>query len=103
MNDTTDEKSIKSSKKDFELQRLQEIAELQDTLKTYEGRALVWRIMSHCKMFRSLTTDPTQIHREAGHQDVGLWLLSEVLTAAPEAYTIMRKEAVSRDTAKQGK
>ena len=41
--------------------------------------------------------------RDAGRKDIGLWLLSEIELADPGAYSLMRDEAVSRDTEQKGK
>ncbi len=101
--DVGDVKQVKEKKSAVKLAREREIAELHAILGTYGGRAFIWRLLEQCGVYQAASTDPHGIFRSEGKRDVGLWALEEVFTSDPAAYTIMRNEAVSRETSTRGK
>ena len=102
-------KQVKKKKSAVKMQRDQEIEEFYQILNTYGGRAFIWRLLEQCGVYIAASPDLTMMARGEGKRDVGLWALNEVFTSKPEAYIIMRKEAVirqgvvSRDTNEEGK
>jgi len=101
--DAGDEKQVKENKTNHALVRQQEIEELKFILSTYGGRAFIWRLLSKCGVYRAASGDPYEVARGEGKRDIGLWTIEELFTSAPEAYTIMRNEAASRDAKQKGK
>ena len=67
-------------------------------LDTYEGRMMIWELLDNsCPMFHSLSGLSDQAIREAsGRRDVGLEIFAYVMTANPEAYLVMTREAEQR-------
>ena len=106
--DVGDVKQVKKKKSAVKLKRDQEIEEFYQILNTYGGRAFIWRLIEQCGVYNAASPDLTMMTRGEGSRDIGLWVLNEVFTSKPEAYTIMRKEAVirqgvvSRDTTEEG-
>ena len=103
--DAGDREKVKAAEKKRKLARRLELENLRKMLSTYEGREFVWRLLERCGVsctsFRG--EDTHRMAFQEGQRNVGLWTTEEVLTAYPETYTIMRDEAVSRDTPRKGK
>lgn len=96
--DTGDEKQVTTRKNKNKSKRDREENELRDILKTYGGRAYIWRILSRCGVFRlSFTGDPNSTFFKEGQRDIGLHLLSEVMEIDSSAFQKMQQEAVERD------
>jgi hypothetical protein len=99
MVDVGDEKKVKTKKAVHKLAREKEIAELHELLQSYGGRAFIWRILSECKMHTGgFAPSNDHLRHDEGKRNIGVWLEEEVFTADPNAYNIMKNEAVSRDT-----
>ena len=100
MPDTGDEVQVRERKLTRKIRRTNEIAYLHQLLDTYGGREFVWRLFGQCGLYQASFRgeDTHQSAFQEGKRGIGLWALDEVLTAHPEAYTMMRDEAVSRDT-----
>ena len=97
MTDVNDEKQVKRGKKALWRRRDEEIAQLKTVLNTYGGRAVIYRLLDECKLL-SIAPYAGSIERFEGRRDVGIWAMNEIFTSNPNAYNIMRREAVSRDT-----
>ena len=76
--------------------RDREIYELGEILKTYGGRAFIWRALEQCKDGKFISTHPHDTFLELGHQDVGHWLRDEVFTSDINSFTLMYREAQER-------
>lgn len=96
--DVGNENHVKERKTVLELKREREVEELKQILDTYGGRALIWRVLSRCGIYRSPVTHPQETFRQMGHQDIGRWLLEEVFTSDKNAYTVIRQEGEERDS-----
>lgn len=70
-----------------------EIQDLKNILSQAHGRRFVWRLLSHCKVFESIWHPSALIHANAGRQDVGHFVLAEVMAADEEAYIKMARES----------
>lgn len=75
-------------------EREREINDMILVLNTEEGRRLMWRILSHCKTFSSVWSPSAQIHYNSGMQDVGHFLMAEIVEASPEALIRMMQQKV---------
>lgn len=88
------EKQVKSAGHKERLKEKDEKKDLQALLNTIEGRSVFWRILTKCKVFESIWEGSARIHYKAGQQDLGHWLMDEIIKANPEAYLQMQKEAM---------
>lgn len=101
MSDRGDERVVKKYKKANRLLRETEIEELNAILATYGGRRLIWRMLSQCGLYSSAPLDPADTQRFEGKRDIGLWIIEEMFTASPNAYTLIRSDAAARDATRQ--
>lgn len=90
--DTTDKKQIKNAEQREKLLRDQELSDIAIVCSTLEGRRFVWRILSKCKTFESVWENSARIHFNAGQQDLGHFLMSEVIETKEEILFQMMKE-----------
>lgn len=97
--DVGDKEQVKRRKTRAKNQEQREKEELRAILSTYGGRAFVWKLLSRCQMFNSIAID-NALHLAASTAlgNYGKILMADILTADPKSYTLMRDEAVSRDT-----
>ena len=96
--DAGDEAQVEEREIAADLTRKKEAAELEALLSARSGRAFVWRILERCRIYHSAPIDARDMMRFEGGRDVGIWLLTECLTASPNVYTLMRREAVARES-----
>lgn len=101
MADVGDEAQVKTKKKAYELENERDVAELYSILQKPAGRAVVWRVLSECGLYASAFGDANEVFRAEGKRDIGLWLVKEVFTSDPKAYSIMRNEADQRVSASE--
>jgi hypothetical protein len=100
MADVGDEVEVKAKKKSWQLEEDRDNAELHAVLQEPVGRAVIWRILTECGVYKSAVGDATDIFRFEGKRDIGLWVMGQVFTSDPKAYTIMRNEADERQSAR---
>lgn len=86
------EKQVEAADKKRELKRLKELEDLRFVLKNVEGRRVFWRLMTHCRVLESIWENSAKIHYNSGKQDVGHFVMSEVVNANEDAYLLMMKE-----------
>ena len=69
----------------------------RETLKSENGRRVIWSIISgFCKTYHPTPDlDHAQLARRAGMRDVGLLVEEECLKANPEMFEQMRKESIA--------
>lgn len=97
-------KSRKAAVDETHRERQRELNDLRVVLSAREGRRLVWRLLGHCRVYGSVMHQDPYIHAyNSGQQDVGHFLMSEIIEANPEAYLVMTKEAQKEAIAKEGK
>lgn len=73
--------------------RDQEMSDLLSVLGTRQGRRVVWRLMSKCRVFSSVWENSARIHYNSGQQDIGHFLMAEVVEANPHKLIEMMKES----------
>lgn len=93
--DTSDPEQVQS---DEDMKMLRDYVSremLQKVLKTYEGRHVIFQILSKGDIYNQhgKSYDPNVLNRQVGRDEVAQEVLSEVLTAMPDVYTMMQKEA----------
>ena len=87
-----DVRSIDSAgKKQKEVER-QQIDDLRKILDSDHGRRFLWRLLVHCRINASVFEPNSKIAYNSGMQDVGHFVLGEIVKARPEAYLLMMQE-----------
>ncbi len=95
--DVGDEEQVQDNKDKMGLAREREVEEFKAILQTREGRAFVWRVLCRCGVYCTPVIHELETFVAIGKQDLGHWLIIEVFTSDPKAYTMMRQEAEERD------
>lgn len=89
----SDPDQVKNARVDEKVRRANELADMRAVLSTPEGRRVLWRQLSQCGLFESITVQSSEIYVRSGRRDAGLALIAEITTADPEAYLLMQREA----------
>lgn len=88
-----DAQQVKEAGRKDRERRKRELEDLKSVLTSLEGRRFIWRLLGHCKVFESIWHPSAQIHHSAGKQDVGHFIMAEVVEADQEAFLRMMQEA----------
>lgn len=87
---------------DAKLQRERELDDIKMVLASPQGRRFVYRLVAECRPFSSVMDQSTaRVHYNAGKQDFGHFILSEVAQAQPDAFVQLVQEA-QRDATQKG-
>ena len=86
-------KKVDNSRKYQKRKREAELNDLRKVLNSREGRNVFWRLLGEAQVFNSIWEPSAKIHYNAGKQDFGHFVMSEILNADPEKYLLMTKEA----------
>lgn len=70
-----------------------EVDDIIAVMSTPEGRRFVAARIKRCGVYGSVWEASAKIHYNAGRQDTGHELMADVISAAPDAYTLMEREA----------
>lgn len=101
--DAGDEEQVAQRQKKRKTQHEIAILEMRDVLDTQAGRNILWRILSECGIFRSEFTNDIAIAANASaKRALGLWLISEMIAAKPDAFMILQREALARGDKQMG-
>lgn len=84
LSDADDEAGAKKARVSQKRQRAEEITDLKAVLELPQGRRVLTRLIQHCHVFRSIWRASAEIHKYAGHQEVGQFLLEEIKAADPK-------------------
>lgn len=88
-----DVKAVRAETKKARLKLEQEREEMRNTLASPDGRAVVWRILEQCGIYRSsFQGEALTMAFNEGKRQIGLWLLSELQQANPGAYLAMQRD-----------
>jgi len=88
----SDETQIKEAGKKIKFSRDQELADIKAVMSTFEGQRFIWRILSKCKAFGSVWEASAKIHYNSGQQDIGHFLMAEIVEADEQAlFKIMKQ------------
>ena len=87
-----DPKQVKKAKSKEDRKRFEELRDLRAVLETEEGRRVLWRFLEECKVFGSVWHPSAQIHYNAGRQDFGHYIMSEIVDAGEEYLFTLMKE-----------
>ena len=86
------ESQLKKAEEKLKFQQKLEIDDLRFVLKTIEGRRVMWRLLIQCRVLESIWENSAKIHYNSGKQDVGHFIMSEVVRANEDAFLLMMKE-----------
>lgn len=95
--DVGDIEQVKEKKTKAQLEKERQVEELRYILSTSGGRNWIWRLLSECKIYKAKVTDQLLTFREIGREDIGLWILAEIMETEPYAYIKMQEEAKERE------
>lgn len=87
-----DPKQVKRAANKEQFKKDNERSDLSKVLETPEGRRVMWRLLEHCKVFGSVWDPSSRIHYYAGKQDVGHFLMAEIVDAGEDYLLAMMKE-----------
>lgn len=87
-----DEKQVNKAKFIEKERRRREVLDLAHVLSQPEGRRLLWRILGKCKTFESVYADSGLVYYNAGKQDLGHYILSEIVECDEELLFQMMRE-----------
>lgn len=87
-----DSEQVEKASKREKITRRTQLEDLRAVLSTKSGRRFVWRLLEHCRTFESIFSpnDAIMAHG-SGSQDVGHFLMAEIVQAQPEALITMMK------------
>jgi hypothetical protein len=93
MNELTDDDNVEeNTRKKLNVREL-ELYQITTTLKTPQGRAMIWRFLTQTGIFNNTFHPDPMLHAcNAGKREHGLWLESELKAANLDYYLIMLKE-----------
>ena len=81
-----------------ELKQRREIEDLKWLLAHRQGRRIAWKLMGDAGVFRSVFNHSGSVMAfNEGQRSQGLKLLMSIMEHAPEAFTLMQKEAKAHD------
>jgi hypothetical protein len=92
--DAGEPKQVKKAKSAHRTTEIIQREELREMLQTKPGRAVLWRILSLCRLYRSsmMGEETNLMAFYEGHRNVGLKLITLIDEADPSAYARMRSE-----------
>lgn len=96
--DAGDEVKVRKRKTKAQLEEERCQEELRQILSTPGGRYWIWRLLSECGVFRTMSEEtPHKMAVFSGLRDAGLWTLAEVFAADKNAFQKMQLEANERE------
>lgn len=87
------EKQIKKAEVKGKDKRRRELSDIRSVLSSAPGRRLLWRFMEKCGTFQSIWEGSAKIHYNAGQQDLGHFIMAEIVEADENLLFKMMKEA----------
>ena len=88
-----DEKQVREQGAAVNRERLRELNDIRYLLQSPQGRRFLWRLLSRCKSFGSVWEPSAKIHYNSGQQDVGHFIMAEIVEADENAFLQMMKES----------
>ncbi len=94
-----DEEQVAQAKGKERRVRQNQLNDVRTVLETEAGRRFVWRLLEECKAFASVkANDDSTTNYNAGKQDIGHYVMTELLEARPNALIEMMTEAQTERT-----
>lgn len=93
MANLADSKAVKKAEQKAKDTRKQELNDIRTVLANASGRRLIWRLMGKCKTFEStFSVDSLSMAYNSGWQDLGHFIMSEIVEADENLLLKMMKE-----------
>lgn len=94
MDNAASEKKVKKQASRDERLRTQELGDVKAMMSSVSGRRFLWRLMSRCRVFGSvLHPSGSQVYYNSGQQDVGHFVMGEILESDEKLFQQMQSEA----------
>lgn len=91
-----DAQQVNNARKKAGRKRVNRLEVVKQLMEVKEGRAWMYDLLGKCGTFTAPCSDsPHRDAQAAGRQMVGHWLQADIMSAAPEQYWVMVKEARS--------
>ena len=87
-----DREQVAAAKKLEKEVRKDELADMRLLLSDPAGRRFLWRMLKRCGLYRLSYTGNSETYLREGERNVGLWLMTELSQANPDAFFLMQKE-----------
>lgn len=92
--EAADPRVVKEKSKKANSRAQRDIDDLSTILSDIRGRRFLWRYLGECGVFRSSFNNSGSVTAyNEGMRNIGLKILSEIMEADPEAYTLMATES----------
>jgi len=95
--DTSDNEAVNKVRKRAARTRADRLKFVEAAMSMEQGRAWFYDLLLRCKVISTpFSVDPYETAFRCGTQNVGLQVLDDIQTAAPEQYALMMSENKSR-------
>lgn len=88
-----DEEQVKQARSREKRIRERELSDIRYLLQSPQGRRFLWKLMGRCKTFESIWEPSAKIHFNAGQQDLGHFIMAEIIEADENSLLQMMKES----------
>jgi hypothetical protein len=78
------EKQVKAAQKNQKYDRDIQLEDIREVMRSAAGRRFMWRVLEKCGTFGSIWHASAAIHYNAGQQDIGHFIMSEIAEAGEE-------------------
>ena len=87
-----DPQQVRAATQKERFRRKDELDDVRFLLSTSQGRRFLWRLLDHCRVFASIYETSAVIHYNAGQQDIGHFLMAEIVAADQAGFLTLMKE-----------
>lgn len=96
--DTSDPQAVNTKRKKYSRTRADRLEFVAAAMEHAQGRAWFYDLLNFCKVFQGPYRDnPYETAFLCGEQNIGLRVLDDIQTAAPEKYLTMIKEQKTKN------
>jgi pimeloyl-CoA synthetase len=81
-----------SEKEKIQLER----SDVEWVTSTEQGRRFLWKLLSHCGIYRDIEGDSDEMIKQIGRRQVGLYLLGLITDESEDRFIEMMREAKNR-------
>ena len=93
---TTDNKRLKLIQQRQRQRKDEHTIMLETVLKTYEGRTILWELLSKCKIYTKGFVDGNVAYYYQGMRDIGIGLIEDIMEVGESYYNQMVIESQRR-------
>ena len=93
MTNIADKKLVKQAEALQRDKRKQELDDIRTVLSNASGKRLMWRLLGRCHTFETVfNSDAVKMSYNAGQQDIGHFIMSEIITTDENLFLRMMKD-----------